>query len=370
MSDAVNLCGICVLDASTEAQKAMTAIFRQYGLIDHVESVHQSDGSLVFILQSGAADQWLPDFDTLNLAARQKLDTLGSLTDLEKEILITLLGSPVRMVFPTVAELMAQVHMRRNIVTAGRRTELNFDTAAAERPSDCWIYDDDVGFVVKPGNSVIDALKKATQPDLSGQIYSFSCYRATEYVILLAIAEELHACNPPLFAELQIQCEKRVIRSAQFHDVFLREYGSQESPFPSRYYIPGDRVWFRNPDESSSDVAGYEGSWVFYLGGGLFTNFWKRNRPYTLVDKCLEIYHWRHGANKNAAGDLAMDEVVVESRVAQTLKDPVETSRVMRQMMRWRDPKGEYALGGCIDTTREAPRWICPGVADLVLPPV
>lgn len=370
MNDLVRSSGICILDHSIQSEKAMAAILHRHRLQEHVESTRFADNSVVFNLHPAAVGRLLPEFDTLGLAAREQLNTVGSVLDLEKEILIALLGSPIRIDFPSIEELSAHVHMRRHIVTAGRKTELNFDTAAAERPIDCWVYDEDAGFIVRPGSSLISALRKATQPDLSGQIYSFSCYRATEYVILLAIAEELYECNPPLLGQLQAQCEKWVIRSGRFHDVFLREYGSQENPFPPNYYVPGDRVWFRNPDEYSSDVAGYEGSWVFYLGGGLFTNFWKRDRPYSLIDKCLEIYHWRHGAHLDAAGDLAMDESVVEKRVAETRKDPAEAERILRQMMHWRDPKGVYGAGGCIDTTRESPRWICPGTADLMLPPL
>src|SRR3546814_5001957 len=52
------------------------------------------------------------------------------------------------------------------------------------------------GFTIEPGVSLIEALQKATQPDASGKLYSFSCYRATEYVTLLGIARELHAAHP------------------------------------------------------------------------------------------------------------------------------------------------------------------------------
>jgi hypothetical protein len=319
-------------------------------------------------LRAGVMAEWMPSWDTTQLTRRLTLDTLHKTFHLEREILITLLASPVSIGFPSVAELQANIHIRRNIVTSGRRTELNFDTAAAERPADCWNYDEDLGFTVKPGCPLIRALKMATQPELSGQLYSFSCYRATEYVILLAIAKELAVCNPELLEKLQHQCEQRVIRSGQFHDVFLQEYGSQEKPFPPRYYVPGDRVWFRNPDERSSDVVGYEGSWVLYLGDGLFTNFWKHERPYTLAAKCLEIFHWRDGAYLTATGDLAMDEGVVEECVAQSEADQTKRTDILDRMMRWRDAKGVYADGGCIDTTREGPRWVCPGTANLVMP--
>ena len=59
--------------------------------------------------------------------------------------------------------------------------------------------------------------------------------------------------------------------------------------------------------------------------------------------------------------------IVVEQRVAQTLADTQQTAEVMRQMLRLRDPKGVYEAGGCIDTTREAPRKVCLGTTDIVL---
>lgn len=362
-------CGISIHGNPAQTREMLAKLLQQHGLHEAV-AVIDGEKSTRFALQPEVTSDWMPDFDTSGLTGRLNLDTHQTQDALEKEILITLLASPVCMDFPSADELIAHIHIRRNIVTSGRKTELNFDTAAAERPDDCWRYDEARGFTVKPGCSLIHALKKATQPELSGRLYAFSCYRATEYVILLAIAKELAVCNPPLLSQLQAQCEMKVIRSGQFHDVFLHEYGSQESPFPPSYYVPGDRVWFRNPDPSSSDVTGFEGSWVLYLGEGLFTNFWKHKHPYTLADKCLEIYHWRHGASRNAAGELVMDEAVVESRVADSLRDKHEVARIMTQMMRWRDPKDVYENGGCIDTTREGSRWVCPGTADLVLSPV
>ncbi len=156
--------------------------------------------------------------------------------------------------------------------------------------------------------------------------------------------------------------------SGQFHEVFLREYGSMSAPLPPAYYVPGDRLWFRNPDECSSDVPGYEGSWVIYLGGGLFSNFWKCSQPYTMQSKCIEIYHWRSGVFRDAEGNLQMDESIVEERVRATMGDTTEVERILDRMMRLRDPKGVYADGGCIDTSREYPRRVCTGTADIVLP--
>jgi hypothetical protein len=220
-----------------------------------------------------------------------------------------------------------------------------------------------------PGQPLIEALRLATQPDASdSSLYAFSCYRATEYVILLGIAQELERVNPQLLAALQRQWETKAIMSGRYHDVFLHEYGSMDEPLPQRYYVPGDRVWFRNPDEASSDASGYEGSWVIYLGNGLFANFWKREQPYTFVQKCVEIYHWRHATYRDEEGELRMDEAVVEAMVHATMSDPVKLAQVIERMARLRDGRGVYAEGGCVDVSREFPRCVCPGTAGIVLP--
>ena len=336
--------------------------------LDRQAEAHQEGLALRFRLKADVAREWAPEFDTTQLCQRLKLDTGASVADLEKEILVAMLVGPVAFEFPSYAEARSAIHIRRNIVLAARRTALDFHTTEAERPEDYWTYVEGKGFTLLPGRSLIEGLVKATQPEVSGQLCAFSCYRATEYVILLGLAQELAASNPGLLARLQRQWENRPIMSGQFHDVFLHEYGSMDAPLPPTYYVPGDRLWFRNPDERSADVTGYEGSWVFYLGSGRFTNFWKRDQPFSLTAKCLEIYHWRHGAYVDGQGELQMDEAIVEERVRATQNDPAEVARIMQRMLRLRDPKGVYQEGGCIDTSREYPRCIHPGTADIRLP--
>lgn len=319
-------------------------------------------------LTAGFAASYLPDHDTTGVARALSLRTDADDADLEREIVMAMLASPVAFVFPSVAELESAVRIRRYIVRAAGKTALAFDTEHAERPEDYWTYDEARGFTVLPGRSLIEALRKATQPEASGQLYAFSCYRATEYVTVLGIAQELQDANPELGRRLQRQWETRAVMSGSFHDTFLQEYGSLDAPLPQRFYVPGDRLWFRNPDAASSDVEGYEGSWVFYLGGGLFNNFWERGAPYTLASKCVEIFHWRHGLRTDAAGKPFIDEAVVKEQVQRTLADPEATAAVLARMMRIRDPQGVYAEGGCIDATRERVRWVRPGHSDIVLP--
>jgi len=339
------------------------------GLGHYVETTAESGGQCIrFRLRPKLQREWAPAHDTLQLGVKLNLRALTNTDDLEKEILLAMLVAPMTFEFPSHAEFAASVRIRRNIVKATLRTALAFHTAKIERPEDYWTYTEAGGFTVLPGKPLIEALRMATQPDMSGRQYAFSCYRASEYVVLLGIAQELAECNPDLLHQLQQRWESRAIMSQEFHEVFLREYGSVSRPLPPEFYVPGDRLWFRNPDERSSDVAGYEGSWVIYLGGGLFNNFWKCDKPYSMIEKCVEIYHWRNGTYRDAEGNLQMDEAIVEERVRATMNDPVELDRILARMMRMRDPSGVYAEGGCIDATREYPRWICPGTSDIIFP--
>lgn len=367
----IQIHGTTAHEIDTATRQFLTQL-SSLGLESSVKTTASLNGSrfVEFQLREELANEWSPDRDTTRLCEKLHLDTQHNPADLEREILLAMLQCPIPFEFPSYEELVSAVRIRKYIVEAARKTALTFATSEAERPLDYWSYSEDFGFVVLPGKSLIEALEMATQPDKSGIVYSFSCYRATEYVIALAVAQEAANCNPELLAKLQRQAEIRSIKSGEFHRVFCREYGSRNDPLPLKYYVPGDRIWFRNPDYHSSDASGFEGSWLFYVGDNLFTNFWRRGKVFTLTNKCLEIFHWRHGTYRDQAGDLRMNEAIVEDHVQATLKNPVEVEQILEKMLRLFDPAGVYADGGCIDISREYPRRVCPETADLVLPDV
>ena len=363
-------------DQADRLAAQLSADLRKWGLQSAVQTLNVplEDGTVTLIasLRPEFQQTHMPGHDSLNLHNSLRATDPSDRTDeawaLEREIWVALLGSPHRFAFHDLEALKSHVRVRRNMALAARLTALAFKTEAAERPEADWHYEEEPGFILNPGRPLINALIAATQPEATGKLYDFSCYRATEYVILLGIAQELQVHHPALLAELQQLNERHAVRSGQFHEVFLIEYGSMEAPLPARFYVPGDRLWFRNPDERSADVTGYEGSWVMYMGGGLFSNFWKRDTPFTLESKAIEIFHWKDGVYTDAQGELQMDETVVERLVAQTQADPQARARVLDRMLRMRDPKGVYAEGGCIDTTREYPKSVSREHCDLVLP--
>jgi hypothetical protein len=348
------------LDALLHRLRLEGTCLRAHSSSPHHEGVH-------LCLLPKLAERWMPGFDTLGLK-----DTLGRSESrapftLEQEIALCVLGSPMGQDFPSVDEFEAHLRIRRNTAIAAARSSLRFDPMGTDRPGQYWDFSEDTGFTLREGTSLLQALSAATQPARDERGYSFSCYRATEYIMLLGVAQELAKTNHALFVKLEQQCRRSIPRADDFQATFLRETGTADSPVPMGFYIPGDRVWFKNPDDTSSDVLGYEGSWVIYLGRGRFSNLWKRDAPFTLYDKCIEIFHWRNSVRTLADGALSIDEALVEKACQATKRNPAQAAVIIDRMMRYRDPSGVYEDGGCIDRTREGPRFVCPQHCDLVL---
>lgn len=357
--------------AAAQDAAALRQHFARLGLDDAVAAQPVAGAHATrWALTEAALARWAPAFDTLGLTRRGTLGGGDPALALQAEIVLTWLASPIPLDFPSLAEWHSALRMRHDIAEAARRTTMDFQTARVDRPAAFWDHDEGSGFVLKPGVDLVEALVQATQPVVSGRTYAFSCYRATEYLMLLGIAMEARRSHPLLYDALQRQWRRRAVASGRFHDCFLHEWGSNEAPLPMTWYVPGDRVWFRNPDEASSDASGYEGSWVIYLGQGQFANFWKPDQPFDLTRKCVEVYHWRDAICTDAEGEPRIDEAVVAQHVARTLADPAATADVMARMRRYKDGRGVYADGGCMDTTRESPRWVLPGSCDIVLPDV
>lgn len=319
-------------------------------------------------LSDQAFAKWTPEFDTLKLATAIREYYGQNVPDaLEKETLLAMLACPIGFDYPSLEECESSFRIRVNIARAASKTFLSFDAYGAERPDEYWHYDEEKGFLIKQGMPLIEALRLATQPGENGTVYSFSCYRATEYVVALGVAQEAQRVNPALMRRLQTQAERRAIRSGEFHEVFMKEYGSREKPLPPKYYVAGDRVWFKNPDPDSANALGFEGSWLFYIGNGLFSDFWKRNKAFTLELKCLEIYHWRDSTYQDEQGVYWMDEQRVQQHMRQSEQSPEKIAEIMFKMQRIQDGRGIYADGGCIDPSREYTRWVCPESCDIQL---
>lgn len=295
-----------------------------------------------------------PDFDTANITTFLRTRQSQKDPALMSEIILAMALSPNIVYFGSEQELKSNLRMRCTVVKVASRTELNFDTSSITRPQAYWIYTKENGFLLRQGVSLADGLERALCPDVSGYTYAFSCQRASEYLILYAVVCELQRVNKTGLNDVEQQWRKRALTGDDFLFRFLGERGTRENPMPMHYYIPGDRIWFKNPDDHSSDIEGFEGSWVIYLGGGRFCNLWDCRSPYTLEEKCLEIYYWSQCVEVNSAGIAWMNEAVVKQCVQLALDDPAIKKPILQKMMVYRDPTGVYADGGCIDLSRDS----------------
>ena len=300
-----------------------------------------------------------PDFDTANITTFLRTHQSNRDRALVSEIILAMALSPDVVYFGSEQELKSNLRMRCTVVQVASRTELNFDTSSITRPQAYWIYTKENGFLLRQGVSLADGLERALCPDVSGFTYAFSCQRASEYLILYAVVCELQKVNKTGLNDVEQQWRKRALTGDDFLFRFLGERGTRENPMPMRYYIPGDRIWFKNPDDHSSDLEGFEGSWVIYLGGGRFCNLWDRHRPYTLEEKCLEIFYWSKSTAVNDSGVLFMNEDLVKEQVNKALNDPALSRSILEKMMVYRDPTGVYADGGCIDLSRDSFSALC-----------
>jgi hypothetical protein len=329
---------------------------RSLGIDDLVDCSMSTggDGRYLHLRASHRLLALCPDFDTANITTFLRTHQPNRDRALISEIILAMALSPDVMYFGSEQELKSNLRMRCTVVQVASRTELNFDTSSITRPQAYWIYTKENGFLLRQGVSLADGLERALCPDVSGFTYAFSCQRASEYLILYAVVCELQKVNKTGLNDVEQQWRKRALTGDDFLFRFLGERGTRENPMPMRYYIPGDRIWFKNPDDHSSDLEGFEGSWVIYLGGGRFCNLWDRHRPYTLEEKCLEIYYWSQCVEVSPAGILWMNEAVVKERVEKALHEQDLSGPILKKMMVYRDPTGVYAEGGCIDLSRDS----------------
>lgn len=290
-----------------------------------------------FKLKKEWSNKLIVDFNTLNLHTMMKKYDIND--DITIEILLCLLNSPIINKYKDLDELETEINIRKNIVKYGYITHVNFNTNSDIRSNKYFN-----GVKLLPNRSLILGIKENLLPSISGKIYDFSCYRVTEQLILLAILIEAKNKYPELLNKIEDRWRIEPIKSNLFHTIFLNEHGSKFFPIPLNYYVPGDRVWFKNPDDRSSDIIGYEGKWTIYLNNGLFGDFWKNNgninNQFTIENIMIEIYNWRHSIINIDNIDY-IDEDIVQQLNKNT------NNNIIDQMYKYN------IMGGCIDMTRE-----------------
>lgn len=364
-SEIDNLGGICIHLNSAYDLKITKNVVDDWYLFEDlkqyvdIKSLQVGDVYIIHFSPTTLLCEITPDCNTLNI--EKKINCA-----LEKEIVLSMTRSPVTYYFPSQNELFASLRMRRNAAQVARKTQISFDTEAAFRPKEYWTYIEDNGFILNINKNIIEALSKTIHPT-DGQLYSFACSRACEHVMLLALTQELEQTNPELLQNIERLWQRKALLNTDFDDAFMQEHGSFYNPLPISFFVPGDRVWFCNPHEYSTNVTGFEGSWVIYLGGGRFSNFWNFNDPTLYEQKCLEMFHWRHGIEINREGEYWMNEPYVAEKVKKSSLDQEARKKIITQMMKQYDEESYYKNGGFVPPTRESIRLVCRPTLNILI---
>lgn len=309
--------------------------------------------------------KYAPQFDTLRLNQKLGLDPVK---DLEQEIIYSMLLSSEPFMYPTYEEFESALNIRINIVKNSEKSFLNFDCSEIDRPKEYWVFNEEKGgWLLKKDKSLLEALRKTITPPNDSKGYAFSCYRATEYVLLLSLVEELDKVNNNLYEKIENCFMNRVIKSKEFHETFLRDHGYDHKPLPILYFVPGDRVYFKNPDSKSSDVLGYEGSWMIYLGNNKFKNFWQTDNNFSLEDKLVEAYTYSLCTYEDENGKLQIDDPLTYVKLEEIKKNKKRYNKLVSRYMRYRDLGKEYKNGGGIDRYSEIFKYVHPETSDIII---
>src|SRR5450830_992339 len=128
--------------------------------------------------------------------------------------------------------------------------------------------------LLRPERPLTAALQALLQP-AQGAGFALSAYRASEYVLLLGLAEETRRHHPALYSRLQTRFQHRPVRDCEFHQALMRQIGSTDAPLPSGFAVPGDRVWLRPPPDPGGPETDRPvgGRWAIYLGQGHYREF-------------------------------------------------------------------------------------------------
>jgi len=187
------------------------------------------------------SQELIAELDTAALTRELAKLNSDSHSSVEAEIWLAWLVSPGLLEFPSFAELFAQFRIRCAIVDGASKTLVDFHAHAVNRPASHWTYIEDVGFRLNAGKPLLEGLRLALHPETPEKRYAFSCYRASEYVLLLGLAGEAERSNPALFSAIEAQWLQGPLMAARFEAAFLSPVGTAEHPLPKRWYVPGDR---------------------------------------------------------------------------------------------------------------------------------
>ncbi|KHE67983.1 protein-glutamine gamma-glutamyltransferase [Halobacillus sp. BBL2006] len=157
----------------------------------------------------------------------------------EKAIVKDMQNSPPVYAYPTANLLLFELNVRKNIIQSAREMNESEAVFSSFRNARCnpqyWNLTESGGFSLKPGVLPADAIRDIFK---NGDLYAFEC--ATACVIIFYHAA-LNSIGASVFNSI-------------FQDLYLYSWHTDSDlglyTFYSDHYLPGDVVYFKNPDFS------------------------------------------------------------------------------------------------------------------------
>lgn len=165
------------------------------------------------------------------------LDEKWQLGKIEKTIIRTMQQAPVQYSYHSIGELLFELKVRINIINSAKEMNQSKAIFRSFKNARCnpkyWQLTTAGGFLLRPGVRPSDAILDIYR---NGPLYAFECATATIIIYYHAV---LHSIGTQLFNSL-------------YHSIYLFSWHTDSDlriyTFYSNHFLPGDVVYFNNPD--------------------------------------------------------------------------------------------------------------------------
>jgi protein-glutamine gamma-glutamyltransferase len=166
-----------------------------------------------------------------------QLDEKWELGNIEKKIIHTMHQAPVNYSYNFISELVIELKVRKNIIKSAKEINQSKAVFRSFKNARCnpkyWQLTAAGGFQLKPGVKPSDAILDIYR---NGSLYAFECATASIIIFYHAV---LYSIGTHLFDSL-------------FQNLYLYSWHTDSDlriyTFYSNHFIPGDFVYFNNPD--------------------------------------------------------------------------------------------------------------------------
>lgn len=201
--------------------------------------------------------------------------------------LLRLMASRMAAVYPTVPHLTFELRMRDQTMNAARALNASGAGFSTFEQSYCnpqyWNREPNGAFRIRPDRTPADAIRDIF---VNGRLYGFECATAMIIVLYKAALESIgDAAYNRLFANTYL-----------YHWNVDRDLGLTTRPETS--FIPGDILYFDNPDVDPATPQ-WQGENVVFMGGG---TYYGHGIGITSADSIVAALnaHRRPGASRSA----------------------------------------------------------------------